>query len=109
MLLFIISPDKNPDNIDEVTQIFHQIQQAYEVLIDPQERAWYDQHREAILRGGKHLLWQYLNSVLKLYICSVLYPSGLGHGDDYKDECVDVYQYFNTSCYSGYGDDEKVS
>jgi len=28
------------------------IQQAYEVLIDPQERAWYDKHREAILKGG---------------------------------------------------------
>ncbi|ELU15945.1 hypothetical protein CAPTEDRAFT_220238 [Capitella teleta] len=69
-------PDKNPENIEEVTKTFHRVQQAYEVLIDAQERAWYDQHREAILRGG------------------------LGHGDEYKDECVDVYQYFNTSCYS---------
>lgn len=44
--------DKNPDNIDECTKQFHLIQQAYEVLVDPQERAWYDKHREAILRGG---------------------------------------------------------
>ena len=44
--------DKNPENIEEVTRQFHVIQQAYEVLIDPQERAWYDKHREAILRGG---------------------------------------------------------
>jgi DnaJ family protein A protein 5 len=33
-------PDKNPDNIDECTRIFNDIQQAYEVLSDPQERAW---------------------------------------------------------------------
>lgn len=28
------------------------MQSAYEVLSDPQERAWYDTHRESILRGG---------------------------------------------------------
>lgn len=33
-------PDKNPDNIEECTRIFNDIQQAYEVLSDPQERAW---------------------------------------------------------------------
>ena len=46
--------DKNPDNVEECTREFHLIQQAYDVLIDPQERAWYDKHREAILRGGKY-------------------------------------------------------
>ncbi|KAK2149764.1 hypothetical protein LSH36_437g02101 [Paralvinella palmiformis] len=76
-------PDKNPENIEECTRQFHLIQQAYDVLIDPQERAWYDKHREAILRGG------------------------LGRGDDYEDNSLDVYQYFNTGCFSGYGDDEK--
>ncbi len=49
---FVTISDKNPDNIEEVTKTFHEIQQAYEVLIDPQERAWYDKHREAILKGG---------------------------------------------------------
>ena len=48
----VLLTDKNPDNIDECTKVFHLIQQAYEVLIDPQERAWYDKHREAILKGG---------------------------------------------------------
>lgn len=28
------------------------MQNAYSVLSDPHERAWYDEHREAILRGG---------------------------------------------------------
>lgn len=34
-------PDKNPDNPDEAKKRFQVIQQAYEVLSDPQERAWY--------------------------------------------------------------------
>ncbi|CAG2217854.1 DNAJA5 [Mytilus edulis] len=76
-------PDKNPDNIEECTAQFRIVQQAYDVLIDPQERAWYDKHREAILRGG------------------------LGHGDKYEDESLDVFQYFNANCFSGYNDDEK--
>ena len=50
--------DKNPGNIEECTAQFHLVQQAYEVLIDPQERAWYDKHREAILRGGRMRLVQ---------------------------------------------------
>ncbi len=72
-------PDKNPDKAEESTLIFREIQQAYEVLGDPQERAWYDNHREAILRGGEEYM-------------------GL------EDE-VDVMKYFNPSVYSGFGDD----
>lgn len=42
-------PDKNPDNVEEATQKFAVIRAAYEVLSDPQERAWYDSHKEQIL------------------------------------------------------------
>lgn len=42
-------PDKNPDSVEEATEIFASIRAAYEVLSDPQERAWYDSHREQIL------------------------------------------------------------
>lgn len=45
-------PDKN-DNSEESTRVFTEIQQAYEVLIDPQERAWYEKHREKIIRGDR--------------------------------------------------------
>ncbi|ESO87617.1 hypothetical protein LOTGIDRAFT_179278 [Lottia gigantea] len=76
-------PDKNPDCLEEATEQFRLVQQAYEVLSDPQERAWYDNHREAILRGG------------------------LGRGDKYTDDSIDVFQYFTSSCYSGFGDDPK--
>ncbi|CAE1281569.1 DNAJA5 [Acanthosepion pharaonis] len=75
-------PDKNPDNAEECTVQFRLIQQAYEVLSDPQERAWYDKHRDAILHGG------------------------LGRGD-FEDDSLDVFLYFNSSCYSGFGDDDN--
>lgn len=33
-------PDKNLDNLDEAKDHFQLIQQAYDVLSDPHERAW---------------------------------------------------------------------
>ncbi|CCF56229.1 hypothetical protein KAFR_0A07950 [Kazachstania africana CBS 2517] len=42
-------PDKNPTKVEEATEIFATIRTAYEVLSDPQERAWYDSHKEQIL------------------------------------------------------------
>ncbi|SCV00045.1 LAME_0G07184g1_1 [Lachancea meyersii CBS 8951] len=42
-------PDKNPGNIEETTAVFATIRAAYEVLADPQERAWYDSHKTQIL------------------------------------------------------------
>ncbi|XP_047425206.1 dnaJ homolog subfamily C member 21 isoform X2 [Mugil cephalus] len=74
-------PDKNLDNAEEAAEQFKLIQAAYDVLTDPQERAWYDNHREALLKGGL---------------------SG-----DYEDDGVDLLQYFTVTCYSGFGDDEK--
>ncbi|XP_045704356.1 dnaJ homolog subfamily C member 21 [Phyllostomus hastatus] len=74
-------PDKNLDNAVEAAEQFKLIQAAYDVLSDPQERAWYDNHREALLRGG---------------------PDG-----EYQDESLDLLHYFTVTCYSGYGDDPK--
>ncbi|GMF12365.1 unnamed protein product [Phytophthora lilii] len=48
-------PDKHQQNgisSDEATEQFQTIQNAYEVLSDPHEKKWYDEHREQILRGG---------------------------------------------------------
>ena len=72
-------PDKNTDNSEESTRVFTEIQQAYEVLIDPQERAWYDKHREKIIRGG----------------------------DDYVDNSINLMKYFSASVYCGFGDDAQ--
>ncbi|KAG5986302.1 hypothetical protein E4U52_000359 [Claviceps spartinae] len=46
-----LHPDRNLDDVHEATKKFAEIQAAYEILSDPQERAWYDSHRDAILTG----------------------------------------------------------
>ena len=45
-------PDRNMHQQELATLKFKEIRNAFEVLIDPNERAWYDGHREQILRGG---------------------------------------------------------
>ncbi|KAL8866500.1 MAG: hypothetical protein Q9198_008862, partial [Flavoplaca austrocitrina] len=46
-----LHPDRNYGNVEETTKQFAEVQSAYAVLSDPQERAWYDSHRNVILRG----------------------------------------------------------
>lgn len=48
-----LHPDRNYGNVEEATRLFAEVQSAYEVLSDPQERAWYDSHRDVLLRGGQ--------------------------------------------------------
>ncbi|KOX70672.1 DnaJ like protein subfamily C member 21 [Melipona quadrifasciata] len=74
-------PDKNLSNPEEAKEQFQLVQQAWEVLSDTHERSWYDNHREAILKGGID--------------------------GNYKDDSIDLFQYFSTVCFKGYGDDEK--
>ncbi|XP_050443237.1 dnaJ homolog subfamily C member 21 [Adelges cooleyi] len=72
-------PDKNPNNIEEAKEQFQLIQQAYEVLSDPRERKWYDNHREYIINSNS---------------------------DTPVDE-INLFKYFSPSCYKGFADDEK--
>lgn len=55
-------PDKNQGNEKEASSKFRLIQEAYEVLSDPQERAYYDRNKNSILREGK------LFSVISRYL-----------------------------------------
>src|SRR4051812_37745117 len=48
-----LHPDRNYGDVENATIKFAEIQSAYEVLSDPQERAWYDSHRLSILGGGE--------------------------------------------------------
>lgn len=47
-----LHPDRNYGDVERATTLFAEIQSAYEVLSDPQERSWYDAHEGDILRGG---------------------------------------------------------
>ncbi|KAL9572992.1 hypothetical protein ACKAV7_002677 [Fusarium commune] len=46
-----LHPDRNINDVETATRRFAEVQTAYEILSDPQERAWYDSHRDAILSG----------------------------------------------------------
>ncbi|EHL00035.1 Chaperone J-domain-containing protein [Glarea lozoyensis ATCC 20868] len=46
-----LHPDRNYGDVENATSKFAEVQSAYEVLSDVQERAWYDSHRASILRG----------------------------------------------------------
>ncbi|KAH7154811.1 hypothetical protein B0J13DRAFT_209928 [Dactylonectria estremocensis] len=46
-----LHPDRNFNDVETATARFAEVQSAYEILSDPQERAWYDSHRDAILSG----------------------------------------------------------
>jgi DnaJ family protein A protein 5 len=76
-------PDKHADNKEEANKRFLEIQDAYETLMDVQERAWYDSHREIIINGGT--------------------PGEPGQAN----YTFNVYPYFSPTCFRGFEDDEK--
>ncbi|XP_032872711.1 dnaJ homolog subfamily C member 21, partial [Amblyraja radiata] len=77
-LALLHHPDKNPDCPEDAAEQFKLIQAAYDVLSDPQERAWYDSHREAILRSGQD--------------------------GEAEDDSHELLQFFTGACYSGFTD-----
>jgi len=75
------------DKQEEAKQMFQAIRNAYAVLSDPQERAWYDSHKDSILRGG----------------------DGTTEDEDEEDETEELWHYFNSACYDGFGEVRSTS
>ncbi|KAL2610793.1 hypothetical protein R1flu_022485 [Riccia fluitans] len=78
-------PDKiqqtgaSPEECQRATARFQSIALAYEVLGDPTERAWYDKHRNEILSSGTAS----------------------------KDFDINLWSFFSSSTFSGYGETGK--
>lgn len=75
--------DKNPHRLEEAHHEFAAVRAAYEVLSDPQERAWYDRHRTAILSRDQR--------------------RAAADAED-APSLDDLLKYFNENVYDGYGD-----
>ncbi|RLN81208.1 hypothetical protein BBJ28_00015100, partial [Nothophytophthora sp. Chile5] len=74
---------QNGVSSEEATLQFQALQNAYEVLSDPHEKKWYDDHREQILRGAD------------------------GDEDASGEDGLDLFRYFSAAVYSGFGSDAK--
>eukprot|EP00668_Euglena_longa_P002072 GGOE01002407.1.p1 GENE.GGOE01002407.1~~GGOE01002407.1.p1 ORF type:complete len:651 (-),score=199.15 GGOE01002407.1:17-1969(-) len=79
-------PDKNINNKEEADMRFKELQHAYSVLSDPMERQWYDDHKDAILRGVD--------------------PTA---EDSEEEDIVNIWPYFNTSCFEGFRNGDPKS
>eukprot|EP00538_Stauroneis_constricta_P002247 CAMPEP_0119563376 /NCGR_PEP_ID=MMETSP1352-20130426/23182_1 /TAXON_ID=265584 /ORGANISM="Stauroneis constricta, Strain CCMP1120" /LENGTH=488 /DNA_ID=CAMNT_0007611957 /DNA_START=83 /DNA_END=1549 /DNA_ORIENTATION=+ len=79
-----LHPDKNIGD-DTAAEKFRLVQQAYECLSDPQERKWYDEHRDAILAG---------------------WSSSSGADQNDLNMLFDVVHFMHAGCFNGFHDDK---
>lgn len=73
-------PDKNYGCQEEAATKFKEVQNAYSILSNADERAWYDAHREQILYGDD------------------------ADGDPNE---VNLFEFFTSNCFSGFSDDDE--
>ena len=82
--------DKNQENLAYAEERFKEIQNAYEILSDKHERAWYDSHRDAILRSDDR------------HQAGAQGPGDAGGSRPEEEE--DLFSYFSSARWSGFGD-----
>ncbi|GIQ85650.1 hypothetical protein KIPB_007354 [Kipferlia bialata] len=78
---------RNHGNEEEAAEQFKLIQNAYNVLSDPQERAFYDRHKDDILSGGANSL----DTDTELNIYSFFRRGCYGEVNDSKNGFYTVY------------------
>ena len=88
-----LHPDRNYGSVEETTRLFAEVQSAYEVLSDPQERAWYDSHRDTILRDEDRLSGEHFERNMRVTTAKdLLYMfSKLNGTMDFSDSTTGFY------------------
>ncbi|ORX87414.1 DnaJ-domain-containing protein [Anaeromyces robustus] len=84
-----LHPDKailRGEDIEEANQNFALLAEAYEILSNPNERAWYDEHRESILRG---------------------YDGSVNGFQNVGMTTEQLSRYLDKSCYKGFNDNPQ--
>ncbi|KJP87801.1 hypothetical protein AK88_02557 [Plasmodium fragile] len=103
-------PDKNSHLSEEeqkrCTNIFRQIQEAYECLVDERRRKWYDKNRLRIIAGREHEDKREQNRHARR-------RSGSSGSSDSEEggatSGINIWEYFSSSCYEGFNDTDERS
>ena len=88
-----LHPDRNYGNVEETTAQFAAVQSAYEILSDPQERAWYDTHRDEILRNDDDIHGEHYDHNVRVTTAGdIMSMFSHFHGSiDYSDSATGFY------------------
>ncbi|GAW80479.1 hypothetical protein PGO_080430 [Plasmodium gonderi] len=106
-------PDKNShlseDEQKRCTNIFRQIQEAYECLIDERRRKWYDKNRVKIIEGKEK---EEKKNKKKKKENKTNQESTDGEDNSESSSNTDginIWEYFSNNCYEGFDDNNEKS
>ncbi|ANQ07943.1 DnaJ like subfamily A member 5 [Plasmodium coatneyi] len=102
-------PDKNSHLAEEeqkrCTNIFRQIQEAYECLVDERRRKWYDKNRLRIIAGKESEEKREQNRQARRRSGS----AGSSESGGGTTSGINIWEYFSSSCYDGFNDKDERS
>ncbi|CAI7719951.1 DnaJ protein, putative [Plasmodium vivax] len=108
-------PDKNSHLSEEeqkrCTNIFRQVQEAYECLVDERRRKWYDRNRVRIIAGkeSEEKREQSRQAGRRSGSAGSDRSGGSGGSFGGATSGVNLWEYFSSSCYEGFNDKDERS